>query len=211
MDTVLVNINPRADSQVVAFYNEALGLQKYAEARIIKTTEDLKPAVIDLSIISKIKKGMEERRKEYIKPLDDHKKAINDVFRTLMMPIETADKLTRDKILVFNTEQEHFHKEQEEINRLRIEAAEKEMLLKGELTESVGLIEVTPQTPHHIATDMGMLGTTKVWKFEVTDFSLLPDQYKLPDMVKIRKVIIAGATIEGVRAWQEDSLRITVK
>ncbi len=28
-------------------------------------------------------------------------------------------------------------------------------------------------------------------------------------MVKIRKVITAGATIDGVRSWQEQTLRVT--
>ena len=211
-NTTLININPKADSQVVAFYNEALGLQKYAEARVIKTVEDLKPATNDLSIISRIKKGMEERRKEYIKPLDDHKKEINDAFKMLMTPIETADKITREKILGFNAEQERIRREQEEINRKRIEAAEAEMKLKGEITESVNLIEIIPEAPKRTFTDMGTASTFKVRKWEIIDFALVANDLKIIDAGKVTKLVKAGiGSIAGIRIWEEDSLRVTTK
>ncbi len=63
--------------------------------------------------------------------------------------------------------------------------------------------------PSHIRTEAGTLSVPKGWKFEVENFSLLPDEFKLPDMVKIRKVITAGVKIPGVKAWQEESLRVS--
>jgi hypothetical protein len=56
---------------------------------------------------------------------------------------------------------------------------------------------------------MGTMGTAKVWKFEIADFTLLPDEYKVPDLIKISKVVRAGVNIPGVKSWQEESLRIT--
>ena len=83
------------------------------------------------------------------------------------------------------------------------------MMLKGELTESVNLVEARPEPPAHYRTIAGDLGKVLTWKFEVVDFGALPDDYKLPDLVKIRRVVTARATIPGVRAWQEDSLQVT--
>ena len=83
------------------------------------------------------------------------------------------------------------------------------MKLKGELTEPINLVEVAPTPPAHYRTVAGDLGKAMVWKFEVMDFALLPDDYKTADMVKIRKVVIAGASIPGVRAWKEETLRVT--
>lgn len=213
--TALVNINPKADSQVVAFYNEALRLEVYARERVIKTTEDLKPATNDLSIIAKVKKGMEERRKEYIRPLQDHVKSINDTFKILMTPIETADKLTRDKMLTFNAEQDRIRREQEEINRLRMEAAQKEAALhEGEITEPVKLVEVIPEAPKRTQTDMGIAGMRDNWKWEVEDFSQVPDAYKminvgiLTPMVKASKGKIP---IPGIRMFNEPILAVNTR
>ena len=50
-----------------------------------------------------------------------------------------------------------------------------------------------------------------LWKFEVIDINLLPDDYKMADLVKIRRVVIAGAAIPGVRVWQEEALRVTTR
>jgi len=210
--TALVATNPNTDPEVISFYNEAIKLQEYAQARIIITAEDLKPATDDLSIIAKLKKALEEKRKEYVKPLQDHIKTVNDTFKTLMEPIETADIITREKLLAFQLKQKLIREEQERINALRLEAAQKEMKLKGELTESVNLVEVIPETPTTIRTDLGRVGTATIWKFEVIDFSQLPDEYKLVDATKLGKVVRAGLRIiPGVRIYSEDSLRVNTR
>ncbi len=210
--TVAVRVKPETDVMVQSWYNEALGLQKYAAARIIKTVEDLKPATDDLSIIAKLKKAMEEKRKEYIKPLQDHVKSVNDAFKTLMAPIEAADSVTREKILAFQLKQKLIREEQERINALRMEAAKKEMELKGELTESVNLIEVIPEVAKKTITDMGSTGMKDHWTFEVVDFALLPDEYKMPDAVKIGKVVRAGLhTIPGVKIENKPILAVNTR
>jgi len=208
-EIALVKVKPETDVQVQSWYNEALGLQKYAEARIIKTVEDLKPANDDLVTIRRLKKALEEKRKEYVKPLQDHVKSINDTFKTFMEPIEIADKVTSQKMLAFTSEQDRIRSEQERINAERVKLAQDEMKLTGEISESVNLIEVIAPPSNHIRTEVGISSIIKRWEFLVEDFSILPDQYKLPDMVKIRKVITAGATIPGVRSWKEDNLRTT--
>ncbi len=208
-ETAVVKIKPEADAQVQAFYKDALGLKRHAEARNIITVEDLKPATDDLSIIHNVKKAMEEKRKEYIKPLQEHTKAINDAFKTLMEPIETADQITREKILAFNLKQKLIREEQERINNLRIEAARAEMELKGELTESVNQVEVIAEAPKRVSTEMGSIGQRDHWTFEIVDFALLPDEYKMPDATKIGKVVRAGLhTIPGVKIWNEPILAV---
>ena len=211
-DIAVIKIHPGADSEVVAFYNEALKLQEYAQERVITEVAHLTPATEDLSIIARLKKALEEKRKEYVKPLQDHVKAINDAFKALMEPIEVADQVTRKKILAFQEEQERIRAEQEEINRLKIEAAKREMELKGELTEEVGLVEVIEAPTDRLETDLGDLGMATIWKFEVIDFALLPDRFKMENATLIGKVVRAGEReIPGVRIWSEKNLRVTTK
>ena len=210
--TTLVKIAPSSDLKVMAFYNQALELQKYAEARVITAVEDLNLAANDLIIIRKVKKGIESSRKDYLQPFQEHIKEINDTFKTLMEPIEIADTITGSKMLAFTLKQKLIREEQEKINALRMEAARKEMELKGELSESVGLVEVILPTPTTIRTDMGSVGQRDHWTFEVIDFALLPDEYKMPDATKIGKVVRAGLhTIPGVRIWNEPILAGNVR
>ena len=211
-DTALVKIHPEEDSGIVALYNEAVRLREYSEARVITEVAHLTPATEDLSIIARLKKALEEKRKEYVAPLQAHVKAINDAFKALMEPIEVADQVTRNKILAFQALQDRLREKQEEINRLKIEAAKKEMELKGELTEEVGLVEVIESPPDRLETDLGDLGVATIWKFEVVDFALLPDRFKMENATLIGKVVRAGEReIPGVRIWSEKNLRVTTK
>lgn len=212
METAVIKINPNLDVKVLALYEQSLKLEQYAKALVISNNDDIKSATNDLSILSNLKKAIEERRKEYVGPINDHLKATNEAFKVFTEPLISADQITRQKILGYRAEQERIRQEQEEINRLRLEAAQKEMALKGELTESVELVEIQPEQPKHIYTDMGTLGTTTIWKFEVVDFTLVPDEYKIVDAIKLGKVVRAGLrSIPGVKIWSEDILKVTAK
>ena len=133
--------------------------------------------------------------------------------QTLMEPIEQADKTTRQKILAFQAEQERIRREQEEINRLRMEAARKDAALhNGEISESVDLVEVVPEAPKRVSTDMGTVGQRMIRKWEVIDFSAVPDEFKLIDAGKITKVVKAGiGSISGVRIYEEPILTVNTR
>ena len=208
LNTALVKIRPQADEEVIALHEQALRLCDYAEALVILSDDNVKAATNDLIIIGKLKKAMEAKKREYLDPPKVYAEAIRETYSSLMDPIFRADKITGNKILVYRAEQKREHQEQEEINRLRLEAAQKDAALhNGEISEPVNLVEVVAPPPKHYRAEAGTLGTAEIWQFEVIDFSLLPDDYKLPDMVKIRKVVTAGATIPGVKAWQEETLK----
>ena len=212
--TALLEVKPEAGTEVMPLYNEALRLQDYAERRVITTAEDIKPATDDLSIISKLKKVLEEKRKEYLSPLQSQVKIINDAFKILVEPIEIADRITRDKLLAFDVEQKRIRFEQEEINRKRQEAADAEMKLKGEISEPVSLIEVSPEAPRRTHTDMGTVGQRMNWKWEVTDFALVPDEYKVVDgamLTAIARKHHDQKQIPGVRFYAEPIITVNAR
>ena len=212
--TALVKVNPEADAQVITFYSEALKAKEYAQARVIATAEDLKPATDDLSLISKIKRAFEEKRKEYVKPLQDHVKTINDAFKILMEPIETADQITREKMLAFQLKQKLIREDQGRINALRLEAAQKEMKLKGELTESVNLIEVMPEAPKRIQTALGVAGQRDNWKWEVIDINLVPREYLIINAGMLTPIVKASKgkiQITGIRIFNEPILTVNTR
>lgn len=206
----LTLIQPKLDPQVVAFYNEAVKLKEYAEARVITTISDLKPANDDLNIIRRLKKAMEARRKEYLAPFQDHVKEVNEAYKNLMQPVDIADKITTDKMLTFNREQDRIRREQEEINRLREQAAQKQKELTGEIAE-VEVVEVVTEAPKHISTEMGSTGVREIWKWELTDFSLVPDDYKMINAGVLTPVVKASKgkiKIAGIRIYNDPILAV---
>lgn len=210
--TTVIRIRPGMDEAVMALHVEVAKLRQYAETRVIAADSDVKLATDDLSIIVSLKKVIEGKRKEYVGPINDHLKSVNDAFKILTEPLLQADTITRRKVLDYRNEQERIRCEQERINQMRIEAAEAEMKLKGEITEPVDLIETQPPQPERYRAETGTLGKVKTAKYEVVDFSQVPDEYKMLDAAKVGKLVRAGLrSIPGIRIWEEDGLRVTPK
>jgi len=210
--TAVIQVNPQINQDVIALHQQALRLQHYAEALTITSDDNVKSATNDLSLISGLKKAIEEKRKEYTQPINDHLKAVNETFKVFTEPLDRADRITRDKVLQYRQEQERQHQEAEEIARLKREAAEREAALTGKPVAFPEEGEVAPVPPNHYRAEMGTLGKATIRKWEVADFSLLLDEYKVPDVAKIGRVVRAGIpSIPGLRIWEEETLRVTTK
>ena len=209
-NTTIVKVNPEADPQIMAFYTEALGLQKYAEALVIKEAKDLAFVSDDLNIIRRLKKAMEERRKDYLSPFQDHIKDTNEAYKKLMTPVEIADKVTTSKMLAFKAEQSRIRREQEEINRLRMEAAQKDAALhNGEISEPVNLVEVIPEVAKRTQTEVGSTGMRDNWKWRVVDIKLVPAEYLLINAGVLTPVVKASkgrVAIAGIEQYNEPIL-----
>lgn len=204
-ETALV-LRPGEDMEAHGYYADGVRLLEYAQCRVIKTLEDNKSANDDLSMIAKLKKVMENKRKSLLDPLKLQSDAIRETYNYLMAPVLEAEKITREKMLAYDAEQRHIRQEQEEINRKRQEAAEQEMKLRGELSESVNLVEVAPEPAKRVSTDMGTTGMVDHWKYEVVDFALLPDEYKVVDgslLTAVARKHHDQKQIPGVRFFNE--------
>jgi len=197
---------PGEDVEVRGYYQESKRILELAELRIIASIEDYNGCTPDLAIIANLKKAMTAKRKEYLDPILRQAEDIRNSYNYLMTPILEAEKLTKEKMLAHSADQDRIRKEQEEINRKRLEAAQAEMRLKGELTESVNLVEVQPEVSKRVVTDMGTTGQRDNWKYEVDDVDALPREYMIPDLVMlnaIAKKYHDHKPIAGVRFYNE--------
>lgn len=212
LNTALVKVKPEADEAVIALHEQSLKLEQYATALVITNDGDIKSATNDLSIISGLKKAIEEKRKEYTQPINDHLKAVNEAFKAFTEPLTQADKITRTKILDYRAEQERQRQEAEDIARTERELAERKAALTGEPVVVPEVVEAAPAAPDRYRTEMGTLGKMTIRKWEVVDLSLVPDEYKVVDAAKIGKVVRAGIpSIPGIRIWEEPTLRVTAR
>lgn len=210
--TALVKVKPEVDQAVIALHEQSIKLEQYAMALVITSDGDIKSATNDLSIISGLKKAIEEKRKEYTQPINEHLKAINEAFKTLTEPLSSADKITRQKILDYRGEQERQRQEAEKIAQLEREAAERKAALTGEPIVVPEVVEAPPAAPNHYRTEMGTLGQRMIRKWELLDMSQVPEEYKILDSAKITKVVKAGIpSIAGIRIYEEPILTVTTK
>ena len=202
----IVNIAPAQDDAVMGLFRESQALLFHAESRQIKTINDLKLATEDASLISKLKKALEEQRKKYVNPIREKLDSVNMAFKDFMAPLEGADRINREKMVVFNTEHLRIRAEQEEVNRLRNEAAQKEAALNGGvISEPVNEVVVNPELKK-VSTDLGTSGMRDNWVYEITDFALLSDEYKLPNTAALNalaKSTKGTRNVPGVRIYNE--------
>lgn len=199
VETAVIAIAPKRDDKVLDLYQEGVKLLKFAQARIISTNEDLKPATDDLAIIAKTKKALEDKKADYIGPIREHLTQVNDAFKELFFPFEEANRITRAKV-----------KEFREIEQEKLALAQKEATAKGgEFTT-----ELQAPVPDHTRTEMGTQGFQKVHKWEVVDFAAVPDQYKMIDAGKVTGVVKGSKgriEIPGIRVWTDETVRINTK
>jgi len=203
-----LTLRPGEDIEAHNSYLEAVKLLEFAESRVVKTLADSKAATNDLSIISTLKRIMEAKKKELLAPHQETVNAIRETYTFLMAPVLEAERINKQKQTAFLQEQARVQQEQEEINRKRMEAAQAEMKLKGEITEPVNLVEVT-EAPTRVQTDLGTTGLTDHWKYEVVDFALLPDAYKVVDTAQLNAIARSHhdtKQVPGVRFYNEPYL-----
>ena len=207
--TAVVQIAPGQDERVKVLLSEVMTARAFADERVIATEEDDKNATNDLVLMKNLEDTIKEKKEEYYRPAKDILNEIDDAFKLLSEPLAHAIKVTREKSTAYLLEQKRRQQEQEEINRKRMEAAEAEMKLKGELTESVNLVEVV-EAPKHTRAELGTSGLMDVWKYEVTDFAALPDEYKVVDTAMLNSIAKKHhdqKEIPGVRFYNDPTLQ----
>ncbi|MDD5061767.1 MAG: hypothetical protein PHN44_05750 [Candidatus Marinimicrobia bacterium] len=215
-ETAVIKINPILDIGVVALKLEVIKLLEFAQGRVILSNDDVKAATDDLGLLQKLRKAVEEKRKEFTGPINEHLKFINDDFKMLSSPLEDADKITRNKVMAFRYMQDKKQKEAEEINRQKESLAQREAAFNGtgEVTIDTTPVIVPAAAPAHVRTETGTLGTSKVHKWELQDLTLVPAEYKMLDASKVAAVVKASKgtiIIPGIKVWSEDTLTVRSK
>jgi hypothetical protein len=75
---------------------------------------------------------------------------------------------------------------------------------KFKVETAVRKIEEIEQPTGSVATDAGIVKYKTVTKFEVTDMKALPIEYHIADEVAIRKAMLSGIKLQGVRYFTEE-------
>lgn len=150
-------------------------LNKIGDAMKIEKDKTLRPALDTVAAI----------RAFWEKPEGMYKNAIA-LIRGKMTTYQTAAKATADA----------------EAAKLAARVGEGKGKLKVET--AVRKMEEIEKPIGSVATDAGMVKFKTVKKFEVMDLSMVPLKYHVADEVAIRKAMLAGIELTGVRYFEEE-------
>lgn len=185
---------------------------------VVTSEEEMSRAATWLTQVKARIKKLEEKRKQYVQPLNDQVKAINDDFKTMMAPYLAIETEIKGKIGAFVDEQRRIQAEAERKERERRaeearKIAEEQNISRQKAAaqvrqqEELKPQEVAPKPVTSVKTETAKVVTKKVVKFEIVDASKVPDEFKVVDERLVRAAVVKGARrISGVRIWEESQV-----
>lgn len=189
--------------------------------QIIITTPEENAIATDLKAKLKETGNTIKARKEAItKPLNAALKSARELFAPIEAQFEIAENIVGRKLIAYKQKVEAEARAREkkiaddlEAERIRLakeveagkiteEAAEKKFdnkLEKAETkVENLKRVEKTTQTKH------GQVQFRKIAKMRITNESLIPDEYWVIDMVKLRADVVKGIVVPGAERYEEE-------
>ena len=167
-------------------------------------------------------KDLNEKRLEITRPIDESKARIMAMFRPIEDKLKNAENIIKRGILSWEAKIAEENRRQQEIaNRAAKEAEERAraaLVVKAETAIAEGKPELAVAyvekaeavivAPVNVAVERRASGISipKIWKFRITDSSLIPDEFWILDETKIGKVVKAmkeTTKIPGVEAFDE--------
>ena len=216
----------RNDKEVVKLRDEANQLLfKSEEVAKVTTPEEEGRAVEFLSQTKRRFKIVDEKRKQYVKPLKEVIDNINADFKSILEPLKEVEGIVKKGMTEYRNAEEFKAKEAARIEAERVaQEAAKEIQRDGLTDENMedaqkaskALTEASVEAPKVVSAPSGKASFRKDWKFEIEDASKLPDviireilelalKKGLYDQV-IRKMVKSGIhAIDGCKIWEEST------
>ena len=199
------------DKKLEEIKKDAKSLQVKVQKLKITTDKEAVQATEMLSQVKARAKRIEEIRLSYTKPLNDSLRKINGDFKMALAPYEEMERMLKRCILDFRAEQEKIRRAEEEklrkeAERKAIAEAKKNKTSQKKALENV-IVPTIEKADSAIHSASGVAKTRLVWKHKITDFSKLPDEYKVVNDTAIRNARKGGLMIiPGVEFYQEEEL-----
>ncbi|GAJ05570.1 unnamed protein product, partial [marine sediment metagenome] len=149
--------------------NRAEVIVREAKEMVVQDKNSLTVAVDFLGKIATAKKEVDSRRRFFTDPLNQQVKNINDLFRNYSDPLGQADKIVRNKVLVYQAEEaRRIAKEQQ--RALEEAKARAEKAGKHPAEELVPIpISIVEEPEKTVRADAGSATTRQVWTFRIAD------------------------------------------
>ena len=205
----------RTKAALVETYDAKIkAVQAEAEALEVDSPDANEQAVALASRAKKVSKRLEDKRKELVGEPNGYVKAVNNLFKTFIGPLDDTERVLKGKIGQYQARLEmERRKAQAAAEKAAREAqARLDAEAKAANVEPVRVEVPTAPPPASVTrTEAGTSSIKKVWKFEVIDETEVPREYCEPSDKLIREAVKGGIRkIPGVRIYEENQVNLRV-
>lgn len=176
-------------------------VQKGADALVITSQEDMAKASDLLVAVGKVEKTITERKEAITRPLMTALASARDLFKPLEVGYAEAKKTIKAKMLDYTiAENERIEKE-----KARVEARVEKGTMR--VDTAVKKLEGIGDAKTSFAGESSRTSLRSVTKVRVVDESLLPREYLVPDMDKIKEAVLKQKlSVPGTETYEEKSI-----
>jgi len=167
---------------------------------VIKNSKDMSGATAILSQLNKFLDKLTEEKEKLTKPINTALKEIRTRYKPVEDEISIAISTLKIKMVDYQTEA----KKQSDLETTKI--ADKMLSGKMKMETAMKKMSEIDAPDSKVKTEDGSVSFREVKKFEVMDMSMLPIEYILPNETLIRKAMLEGVEIPGVRYYQEQAI-----
>lgn len=188
-----------------------LSLVKTQSTKALQAAENLKidspesfTEALDMGKkIKQVGKMITDRKEEITKPLNESLKSIRALFKPIEENAQNAEYLIKGKMIEYNREQQAIADKERERLAAKVEKGTMKIETAVRKMDDIKAPEQTTRTETARAT------IKKVPKCRITDENLIPREYLVPDMTKIKNAVVTQRlTVPGVEFYEEDSMTI---
>ena len=178
---------------------------------MVKDEGSLVIANATLGNLAASKRKLEEQRTFFTKPLREHVKRIEALFRPVLDQLEQADEELRQKVINFYDARKVEADKLAAESRAKAEAAANAGNETKAAEHALKAVEVqSDATVKTMVSDTAMVGVRTSWDFEVEDMGKVPAEYLTIDLKAVAAAVKSGVRdIPGIRVFEKTSLAVT--
>jgi|GEM_PF-2526137 len=181
-----------------------------AESIKITTLDELSSAAEIRKNLKELGKKVKEEKEKATKPLKEVLDAVKSWFGPIEDNYEQAEKLISSKIIDYQDLIEKKRLAEEKKAQDKIDE-ENRKLEAGEITEEqaekkIEKVETKLEKVEEVTTKNSDFHTRVIKKVRITNESLLPRIYLVPNEVKIRKDVLNGVEVPGAEMYDEKTI-----
>jgi len=191
--------NVKLSRELAPFVATISKAEAAATALTVKTADDLTGATELLGKIKTVGKAITAKKESMTKPLNEALRNIRDFFRPVEAQWANAEQIVKGKMIDYQNAELAKAAKKTEVIEQKVESGKMSFEKAAEKIEAV-----TPQK--NVTTAAGAAQFRTVKEVVIDNETLIPREYLILDMVKIRKVALAGITIPGVRVIEKQAV-----
>ena len=186
--------------EIAVIKGQVSKLENQANAVIITSQEEYAGAI---DLVSKLKDAgskLKNAKESITKPLNEALKNARNLFSPIEEQFEKAESIVKSKLLAYKQKVDAEVKAKEEAIAKKVESGAIKLETAERKLENIERVDQTTKGK------IGEVQIRTIKKVRISDESLLPRKYLVPDLVAIRRDALGGETIPGVEVYNEETV-----